>query len=38
MRYKEFKRLAESATVQDNGILEGASSDKEGWQEQRRWT
>ena len=25
MRYKEFKRLAESATVQDNGILEGAA-------------
>ena len=25
MRYKEFKRLAESANVQDNGILEGAA-------------
>ena len=28
MRYKEFKRLAESATVQDNGILEGAAGQR----------
>ena len=32
MRYKEFKRLAESANVQDNKILEGAAWTKKSGQ------
>ena len=32
MRYKEFKRLAESANVQDNKILEGAAWTKKAGQ------
>ena len=36
MRYKEFKRLAESANVQDNGILEGAAWTKKAGKKSKK--